>query len=219
MPGEYALVIFDLDGTLMDTREGVLLSLRHTLEELGLPQLEEAVMYRFIGPPLSESFQKNCGMSKEEAEAAAKVFRRHYSQGDMYKALVYPGMMDALAQLRARGRKLAVATYKTQTYALPLLERFGLAAFMDSMRGGDGDKGNKLKKEDLIRQCMQDCGIDRPEEVLMVGDTDFDAKGAKAAGVDFLGVSFGFGYKEVAQVEADGGIGCAAGAIEILDFA
>lgn len=186
------LVIFDLDGTLMDTSSGILLAVRDAIKEHGMPELTEEQIRTFIGPPIQWSFEAQYGISKEQAQSMADSFRVLYSTKHLFEAVPYTGIYNLLNAINARGLKSAIATYKREDYALRLLKHYHFDDYTDIMYGGDND--GTLKKRDIIQKCIDTAGITDLNEVVMVGDTLHDANGAKELGVDFIGVSFGFGF-------------------------
>lgn len=186
------LVIFDLDGTLMDTSSGILLAVRDAIKEHGMPELSEEQIRTFIGPPIQWSFEAQYGISKEQAQSMADTFRALYSTKHLLGAVPYPGIYNLLNAINERALKSAIATYKREDYALRLLKHYHFDDYTDIMYGGDND--GTLKKRDIIQKCIDTAGISDLNEVIMVGDTLHDANGAKELGVDFIGVSFGFGF-------------------------
>lgn len=197
----YDLVVFDLDGTILDTTEGVLTAVKYAADEMGLPRLDDAVYARFIGPPIEVSFEGQYGLAGEELTRAAALFRSYYQEDDsLFRATPYEGIYDVFAGIREGGMCPAVATYKRESYALRLLRKFGFDRYSDVLYGSDPE--NKLKKKDIILKCMSTAGVSDPRRVLMVGDTVHDAKGAAELGVDFVGVTYGFGFADGAEREA-----------------
>ena len=186
-------MIFDLDGTLLDTSAGIVESVRHAVARLGFPALSQKQFLSFIGPPLQDSFRRCCGCTEAEAEALTEEFRVYYSAGAVLNAVPYDGIEALCEALRARGVPLAVATAKPQAFSGPLLRHFGLDRFFAVIRGPALEGG--LRKPDLIRLCVEDLGADA-EKCVMVGDTEHDAAGAQLAGVPFLAVRYGFGDAE-----------------------
>ena len=133
----YRGVIFDLDGTLLDTSEGVFASVRHTVEALGKPALDEATLRTFIGPPVKLSLIRLYGLDEDAANHATEIFRTQYKDHDLLKAEPYAGIKDLIRALRAQGCKIGVATLKREDYALTLLEHYHFTELCDSICGSD----------------------------------------------------------------------------------
>ena len=186
-------VIFDLDGTLLDTSPGITECVRYAGEKLGYPSLSEEQLLSFIGPPLQDSFMRVYGCDRSQAEALTAAYREQYRKGAILKAKPYDGMETLLAALGQRGLCAAVATGKPQMYAEQILRNFELDRFFRVIHGEDLE--GKLKKSELIRLCAEDTGVPC-EQCVMIGDTEYDARGAKDAGVPFIGVSYGFGDRD-----------------------
>ena len=191
-------LIFDLDGTLLDTSEGVVECARYAASELGQPLLPREELLDFIGPPLTDSFPKHYGFDEETTREAIRLFRQHYREGAVYKAKPYEGIFTLCDALHARGTFMAVATNKLEPMAQRLLDHFGFDRYCSPIRGADPE--GRLKKADLIRLCLEELEI-RPEEAVLMGDTVFDAEGASAAGVGFLAVTYGFGFRTRSDAE------------------
>ncbi len=188
------LVIFDVDGTLLDTSEGILSSVDYTLEHYELELPDGFDRMSFIGPPIQNSFAKLYPhLSADEVRQMAATFRDQYKNKDLLKAKLYPGMIETLKGLVECGYALAVATYKRIDYAREIVHHFGIDAYAPIVYGQDME--GKLSKTDVIALCIRDAGV-RKEEALMVGDTTSDEKGALEAGCMFLPVTYGFGYKD-----------------------
>ena len=214
----YDLVIFDLDGTLLDTTEGVLSSVKYTIQKMGFEPLDDKALSTFIGPPIQDSFAKAYGLEGPILQEIATVFRNRYSTMEyLIQATPYEGIYQLLEQLRQRGIQTAVATYKREDYALTLLKHYHFDRYMDIMYGGDHE--NKLKKKDIIEKCIVTAGIDDLSRVVMIGDTVSDVIGAKGIGVDFLGVTYGFGFTTAADVmEHPSSVGSADRALDLLPY-
>ncbi len=216
MNQKYDLVIFDLDGTLLDTTEGVLASVKHTIDKMGFAPQPDAVLASFIGPPIQDSFAKLYGLEGPILQEIAGVFRTQYSTVDLLKAAPYEGIFELLSAIRAGGARNAVATYKREDYAVKLLCHYGFDRHMAVMHGGDHE--NKLKKRDIIELCIKESGVTDRSRIVMVGDTLHDAIGAAEIGVDFIGVTFGFGFKSEADVAPYPHTGVAHTAMDVLRF-
>ncbi len=186
------LAIFDLDGTLLDTSPGILESVRYAAEKLGYPPLPQEQLLTFIGPPLKDSFMRCWGCDEEEAERLTAAYREHYRGGALLYAEPYEGIAGVLGALRQAGMQLAVATNKPQAFSERILRHFELDRCFHVIHGADFE--GHLTKADLIRLCAADLGT-APGDCVMVGDTAHDARGAEEAGVPFLAVTYGFGFR------------------------
>ena len=184
-------ILFDLDGTLLDTSEGILHSVRYTLNQLQLPQLSDEQIGCFIGPPIQESLMKYVGLTPEAAQKGANIFRDFYKREALFEASVYDGVFPILEQLRKEGFKIGVATYKREDYAIDILRHFGISTYCDVIHGADNE--NKLTKADIVELCCKELAVNKGN-ILLVGDTEHDAKGAMLAEVQFCAVTWGFGY-------------------------
>lgn len=208
-------VLFDLDGTLLDTTEGVLESAIFAAQKLGLQALPHDVMLRFVGPPIQNSFINYYGCSSDQAQYAAEIFRNYYKEHALLKAKLYPGIINTLAEIQKERIKIGVATYKREDYAISILEHFGIAPYCQSMHGADNF--NQLTKADIVNLCLDELGESK-SDVVLVGDTEHDAVGAQKANVAFLGVTYGFGFKSKEDIDAFPNIGYADNTIEIIKY-
>ncbi len=212
----YDLAIFDLDGTLLNTAKGIEAALWHTLKELSHTVPSETSLTAYIGPPIEQAFSDLAGLEGDALHAAANRFRVRYSTHDLLKATPYSGIFDFLRGIRALGMKTAVATLKREEYALRLLHHFGFHNYFDVMHGSDNE--GYLKKKDVIGLCIKECGIYEPRRTVMIGDTSEDARGAAEAGVDFIAVTYGFGFQTTKDALPHAPIGIARTPMEILHF-
>jgi len=192
---QYDIVIFDLDGTLLDTSPGIFNCIRHTESKMGLPPLDQKKYELFLGPPLFESYKRIYGLGEKEAMAAVRCYREYGSSKGIYEAAVFEGIEDCLQAIKTKGMKLAVATLKSQVLAEKSLKYFSLHHYFDAIVGMD--RTESLTKADIIRMALERIGQARSEKAVMVGDSEYDAVGAAEAGVDFIWVTYGFGCKPV----------------------
>lgn len=187
-------VLFDLDGTLLDTSEGIMDSVRYTIARLGYEPLPVDTILKFVGPPIQNSLMTYVGLTLEEAQKGANIFRDYYKNNALFKASLYSGIKELLVELKNKGVKIGVATYKREDYAIDLLRYFGIANYCDVMHGADNE--NILTKADIVEMCISELKEDK-SDVLLVGDTVHDAKGAQDSGIGFIAVTWGFGYKSL----------------------
>lgn len=211
----YEVAIFDVDGTLLDTTEGVLAAVKYTINTHGLEPLPEEKLLKFIGPPIQNSFRENYGFSDAKLQELAETFRNRYKDQDLLKAVPYEGIYEVFERLQEAGVRLAVATYKRQDYAVELLRHFHFDRYTDILYGADNF--NKLKKKDIILKCMKDSGISDCSSAVMVGDSDNDAVGADALNMNFIGVTYGFGFRSETDVVYPA-IGCAQTPLDIIPY-
>lgn len=199
----YRYILFDLDGTLTDSREGIVHCVRETILGYGDPLPEEEILLRFIGPPLQDSFIRFCGYSAEKAAEAVERFRLIYEPVGQYENRAAPGMEAVMARLKARGRVLALASSKPENLCVSICERFGFTPHLTALVGSPphGD----WEKEDVVREALRQLGVEDPAQALMVGDRKFDVQGARACGVDCAGVEF-FGYAPPGELREAGAV-------------
>ena len=186
-------VLFDLDGTLLDTSEGIINSVKYTINYLGLNDLSDDTLSCFIGPPIQDSLIKYCRLSRDKAQEGANIFRNYYKSECLYQAHVYDGIMELLLILQEHNFKIGVATYKREDYAIDILKHFGIFDYCSVVHGADN--ANKLTKADIVDAVCRELSVQKSATVL-VGDTEFDRIGADISGINFIGVTWGFGYSK-----------------------
>lgn len=203
-------ILFDLDGTLTDSGEGIINCAVLALEHFGLPVPSREEMRVFVGPPLSESFQK-FGVKPEDIDEAIAIYRSRYIPIGKFENTPYPGIQELLEKLQQHGHKLYVATSKPESMSIDILEHFDLAKYFTRICGAAMDM-SRNSKEAVIAYLLAQCGEDA--EMIMIGDTTFDVIGAKAHDIPCIGVSWGYG--EVANMEAAGAVAIAFSTEELL---
>ena len=185
-------ILFDLDGTLTDSGEGIINCAIYALEYYGLPIPSREELRSIVGPPLHKSLVK-FGVPVEEADNAVAKYRERYIPIGKFENTPYPGVQDLLERLKADGHHLFVATSKPEAMSVEILEHFGLAHYFDRICGASLDT-SRSSKEAVIAYLLNECGAQ--ENAIMVGDTDFDVIGANAHGIPTIGVSWGYGTVE-----------------------
>lgn len=193
----YKAVIFDLDGTLFDTSPGVLSCVDYTINVFSLPPLSYSERLSFIGPPLKDSFIEVCHMSEADAERAVAVFRKQYVH-ELCNATVYDDIIKFLKLLKSKKILIGLATNKNQNFAQILLDHFNLTPYFTSIKGADAN--GHLTKADLITACLAEMHIASSHDAVLIGDSKFDAIGAQEAKVDFIGVTYGFGFNTLEDI-------------------
>lgn len=182
-------ILFDLDGTLTDSGEGILNCAELALAHFGLPIPTREEMRVFVGPPLEETFQK-FGVPADRTDEAIAVYRSRYTTVGKFENFPYPGIRELLERLKADGHRLFVATSKPEGMSVEILEKFGLAAYFEKICGATLD-GSRSKKADVIEYLLSQ--TESCDQAVMVGDTAFDVIGAKAHSIPTIGVSWGYG--------------------------
>ncbi len=189
----YRYLLFDLDGTLTDSSEGICKSIQYSLKKIGIQAEDLKALEVFIGPPLRYSFKEYFGLEGELAEQAIAFYRERYTEVGKYENSPYPGIREMLVHLKAAGAVLAVASSKPEVYVEDILRHFDLYELFDYVVGSDL-KGKRETKTAVIREAMErmQVTLEERKEVLMVGDRHFDIDGAKELSLDSLGVYYGF---------------------------
>ena len=208
----YKLVLFDLDGTYMNTSDGVLSAVSYTIKKMGLDEITDEKLKSFIGPPVEYSFRTIYNLTEEKVKEAAGIFRNAYKDKFLFGAKLYDGIVEITDKLRANGIKCGIATYKRESYTLKLLEHFDLIKHFDIIHGSDED--GKLTKSDIIQLCINEAEAAR-ENTVMIGDTSHDALAASKLGVDFIAVTYGFEFSANLPVDVPN-IGIANNSEEIF---
>ncbi len=195
-------VLFDLDGTLTDSKAGIYSSIVYALDNMGVACPEEKVLMTFLGPPLHDSFQHTMGMSEADATRAVALYREHYAPVGMFNFTLYPGVETMLKKLTQSGRRCYLATSKPEVYAKEILKKAGIDGYFTAVCGALIPSGRDAKVE-VIGHLVETEGLDLAETV-MVGDRFYDIEGAHALGITAIGVTYGFGSeKELNRAMAD----------------
>ena len=211
----YDAVLFDLDGTLSASADGIRRCIELTMEELGRPCPDLSDYAQYIGPPLNRTFSLLCGLSGDEVAAALPIYRRYYDVHGTVANRLFDGMLPVLQTLADSPLKTAVCTSKNERLARDVIAYLGIGAYLDAVCGSRDD-GTRKEKPDLIPYALHTLGDVPPDRAVMVGDTYFDARGAAQCGVDFIGVLYGYGTRET--MEASGAAAFAASPAEILTY-
>ena len=198
----YKYVLFDLDGTLVDSASGITGSVEYALAHFGITGQTREQLTRFIGPPLMDSFMRFYGFPQEKAGEAVDLYRSDYRVRGVHMNTVYPGIPDLLQTLGRMGCTCCVATSKPEVFANIVVDENGLRPYISAVYGAELDdkEGRRRKlrssKADVIAYALEGLGSPDRGEALMVGDRRHDIEGAGASGIDSCGVLFGFGSRE-----------------------
>lgn len=188
----YDIILFDLDGTLTDPGIGITNSVAHALAHWNIEVKDRAELYKFIGPPLSDSFMRYYGFSEEDAIHAIAVYREYFSVKGLYENEVYPGIPEMLQSLKDAGKTVVLATSKPEGFAVKILKHFGLYDYFDIIAGASMDE-SRNKKADVIAYAISQMKNPDLSRMIMIGDREHDILGAKQIGIDSIGVLYGYG--------------------------
>lgn len=200
---KYTTVLFDLDGTLVDSGIGVTNSVAYALDKFGITPPPREELFRFIGPPLTQSFSEFCGFDGEKTTQAIVYYREYYSKQGISECIMYDGVLEMLSALKSRGYKIALATSKPEMYARVVVENKGISEYLDYLSGASADEKTRATKEAVVEYALSLCDEKDRSKIIMVGDRHFDINGAKKYGLDSIGVTFGYGsFEELSQAGA-----------------
>lgn len=184
-------ILFDLDGTLTDPKEGITRCVQYALESFGIREPDLAKLECFIGPPLKEQFMEYAGLSEDEAVLAVEKYRERFRPAGMFENRVYSAVPQMLDKLSGQGFRLGVATSKPEVFAVRILEYFHLADYFEVITGSELT-GERTNKAEVIREALRR-HQSGPDRCVMVGDRMHDVLGAHEAGLYCLGVLYGYG--------------------------
>lgn len=184
-------LLFDLDGTLMNTKEGIVKSVYYALDFLGVTEDEPEKLERFIGPPLDASFRDFYQMNETGVKQAVEKYRERYTKKGQYECEPYLGIPELLRELKEKGKMLYVATSKPAVFAEEILRHHNLFDYFDGISAATLD-GSVSEKPDIIREVLKELPQADKKDIVMVGDRRFDILGAKECGIKSIGVRYGF---------------------------
>lgn len=190
------VILFDLDGTLTESGEGIIKSVEYALEKLGVTENDPENLKRYVGPPLKESFMKFSGLNEEQAEQGIGYYRERYTKVGMFENRLYPQIPELLEVLKINDKILGVASSKPEIFVNQILEHFGIAQYFQVIVGSELD-GRRSKKEEVIEEALLRLHMQTErDKVLMVGDKEQDVNGARSCGLQCIGVAYGYGTRE-----------------------
>lgn len=188
----YEVILFDLDGTLTNPFIGISQSVQYALKKMGMDVPHTDELHSFVGPPIQESFVQKCHMTEPEVKMAISYYRERYTDKGIFENEIYPGIEQLLGLLKDEGYHLIIATSKPTVFAERIAAHFGLDQYFDHIIGSFLD-GNRSNKEAIINHIIALYPENRPADFLMVGDRMHDIIGAHKAGIDSIGVLYGYG--------------------------
>ncbi|MDD3252422.1 MAG: HAD family hydrolase [Lachnospiraceae bacterium] len=194
-------ILFDLDGTLTDSQEGILNSIEHALHYYDIQVEDRSFLRPFLGPPLVDSMMKYYGFTREKALESVVKYREYFNEKGWLENRVYDGVEAMLGALKEQGYKLYVATSKPEDFAQRILQHFGLAGYFDFIGGATLDD-SRVHKADVVRYVLETNGLHEKSGVIMIGDRENDVRGAKENELESIGVLYGYG--DLAELRAAG---------------
>lgn len=203
MNNNFEYILFDLDGTITDSGEGITKSVQYALEffDISVDNLEE--LLKFIGPPLKESFKEFYKFDEEKANLALIKYREYYAEKGIYENNLYDGIIELLDKLKEKGKKIILATSKPEVYAKQILKYFKIDKYFTFVAGSDFEE-TRVRKGDVIKYALEGAKISDLSKVIMVGDREHDIIGAKENNIKSIGVLYGFGdVIELTQARAE----------------
>ena len=206
-------ILFDFDGTVFDTAEGITKCVQYALNKMGI-EAELSELMCFAGPPLVEMFAQKYGMSNEQAKMATELYRERYKPIGWKECKPFEGMHELMLKLKKEGKKLAIATSKPQHLAEQILDAYNMLDDFDIICGAEFD-GTRSQKWEVIEYVLNEFGITAAEAV-MVGDRKYDVIGAKKCGLDCVGVRFG--YAEEGELEEHGAVYVAQDTEDLFEY-
>jgi len=208
---DYPILLFDLDGTLIDPERAICGSAQYALEKLGCPVADLRQLRPLIGPPLLEGFQEVCGLSPEQAAQGVDYYRERFAREGIAENDPYPGVAELLQKLVAASKRLGVATSKPEPFARQILERLELAQYFEEICGAELSVHGRRNKADVLQEALRRFSVRDKSQVLLIGDRRYDIEGATQLGLDALGVLYGYGAAE----EMGGAVALAASVAEL----
>ena len=199
-------LLFDLDGTLTDPKQGICTCVQYALLAFGIEEPDLDKLEPFIGPPLKDSFMKFYGLTEKQAEAAIEKYRERFADVGLFENEMYPGISKMLRTLKEKGMVLAVASSKPTVYVQRILEHFKIDRYFKAVVGSELD-GRRVNKDEVVQEALRQLFEDKPvtlSQVYMIGDRCFDVEGAHKIGVESVGVTYGYGgMEELKEARSD----------------
>ena len=192
---KYKAVIFDFDGTICDTGEGILKSAKYALDYYNIEAPEYTELTFFIGPPLTDSYSRYFGFDDKKAIDAVMLFREYYSSKGNMQCDIYPGVREFISAVKSAGIRVGIATSKPEFFAKKIAERFGVDRLFECISGASLNSTTQDKAES-IKSAIKSMNITDLNRCVMIGDRSHDIIGAKKTGLSSIGVLYGFGTRQ-----------------------
>ena len=203
MNNDFQYILFDLDGTLTDSGEGIIKAVQYSLKYFDIEVEDLNDLRKFVGPPLRDSYKNFYDFNDEKAEIGISKFREYYIEKGIYENKVYDGIEEMLKTLKDNGKNLIIATSKPEVHAKIVLDHFELTKYFDFICGADLEE-TRVKKSDVIKYAIETAEIKDLSKAIMIGDREHDIIGARENGLKCIGVLYGYGdVVELTQARAD----------------
>jgi len=189
------IILFDLDGTLTESGEGIVNSMEYALKAYGITDYNRTELFKYLGPPLIDTFKKEFGFDDLKAVEAVEKFREYFREIGIYENKLYAGIESLLKNISDSGRKIVLATSKAEVFAVRILEHFKIIKYFNVVAGSELD-GSRIRKGEVIRYALNKLGTVELDSAVMIGDRKEDILGAKEVGIDSIGVLYGYGSLE-----------------------
>ena len=199
----FEYILFDLDGTITDSGEGITKSVQYALKSFGILVDDLKELNKFIGPPLKDSFKKYYNFDDEKAQLGLIKYREYFADKGIYENKLYDGIIEILGVLKKNNKKIILATSKPEVYAKQILQYFEVYNYFDFVAGADFEE-TRVNKGDVIKYALKEANIADLSKAIMIGDREHDVIGAKENNIKVIGVLYGYGdVIELTQARAD----------------
>lgn len=188
-------ILLDMDGTIVESGPGIMRCINHTLKHYGLPEAPLEILKKCVGPPLSDTFKNRFGFADDQILEAINVYRAEYNKSGIFECNLYPGIKESIISLSKAGYAVVVTSSKHEVACRRIVEHFGMEEYFYDVIGSTGDASRETKTE-VLEAFFEIHPEKKKENAILIGDTVYDAEGAKNAGLDFLAVSYGYGTME-----------------------
>ena len=203
MNNNFEYILFDLDGTITDSGEGITKSVQYALKSFDIKVDNLGDLNKFIGPPLKDSFKKYYNFDDEKAELGLKKYREYYAEKGIFENSLYDGVVELLEELKKNNKTIVLATSKPEVYAKQILEYFKVDKYFTFAAGSDFEE-TRVKKGEVIKYALEEAKISDLSKVVMIGDREHDIIGAKENNIKSIGVLYGYGdVVELTQARAE----------------
>lgn len=196
-------VLFDLDGTITDSSEGIVNSILYALEKMGKKEEDRDRLRSYVGPSLKDTFQKNYFPQDSDCQCAISLYREYYAKKGIFENILFEDILQVLKTIKGKGGIVALATAKPGYFAKKILNYFGISNYFDAIVGSHL-RGTRIDKYDIIFEVLDQLGLPDSDHIYMVGDREYDVLGGKKHGLKTIGVEYGYGEEgELLKVKPD----------------